>query len=91
LKTERHSGNKEEAGEILVRSSLYQEFLNERREILRHKWLESEKAGKDIGFENALLGWVRHHRSEWKTRRKRDKQQSLSCDPLSNATCSDRV
>ena len=25
------------------RSTLYQEFLAEREEILRHKWLESEK------------------------------------------------
>jgi hypothetical protein len=33
------------------RSSLYAEFLAERQEILRHKWIESEKAGKDIGFE----------------------------------------
>ena len=51
--------------EIITRSSLYQEFLAEREEILRHKWLESEKAGKDIGFEKALFSWVRHHRSQW--------------------------
>ena len=37
------------------RSSLYQEFLAEREEILKHKWIESEKEGKDIGFERALL------------------------------------
>ena len=30
------------------RSTLYQEFLAEREEILRHKWIESEKKGKDI-------------------------------------------
>ena len=29
----------------------------EREEILRHKWIESEKAGYDIGFERALLDW----------------------------------
>ena len=28
------------------RSSLYQEFLAEREEILRHKWIESEKKGQ---------------------------------------------
>ena len=28
------------------RSTLYQEFLAEREEILRHKWIESEKQGK---------------------------------------------
>ena len=36
-------------------SQLYQEFLEERGQILRHKWLESEKEGRDIGFERALL------------------------------------
>jgi len=36
-------------------STLYQCFLEEREEILKHKWIESEKAGKDIGFEKALL------------------------------------
>lgn len=48
------------------RSSLYQEFLAEREEILRHKWIESEKQGKDIGFERALLDWIRKHRESWR-------------------------
>jgi hypothetical protein len=51
----------------LVKGSLvYQEFLREREEILRHKWIESEKAGRDIGFEKALLGWVINHRAAWR-------------------------
>ncbi len=49
--------------------ALYKEFLAEREEILRHKWLESEKRGFDIGFERALLDWIMKHRSEWRTRR----------------------
>lgn len=44
---------------------LYREFLAEREEILRHKWLESEKVDKDIGFERALLDWLSKHRSSW--------------------------
>lgn len=48
------------------RSSLYKEFLAEREEILRHKWIESEKAGEDIGFERALLDWIRKHRESWR-------------------------
>ena len=40
----------------LNRSSVYQEFLAEREEILKHKWLESEKAGHDIGYERAVAG-----------------------------------
>jgi len=52
-------------------SSLYKEFTAEREEILKHKWLESEKAGEDIGWERALLGWVRNHKSNWKKHRKK--------------------
>lgn len=52
------------------RSTLYQEFLAEREEILRHKWIESEKAGNDIGFERALLDWIRKHRSSWRDSRR---------------------
>ena len=48
------------------RSTLYQEFLAEREEILRHKWIESEKNGQDIGFERALLDWIRKHRESWR-------------------------
>ncbi len=29
-------------------------------EAQRHKWIESEKAGRDLG-EWAIRGWVRHH------------------------------
>ena len=52
------------------RSSLYQEFLAERDEILRHKWIESEKNSKDIGFERALLDWIRNHRDKWRASRR---------------------
>ena len=55
--------------EFVERSSLYQEFLAERDEILRHKWIESEKEGKDIGFERALLDWIRKHRQSWRSDR----------------------
>ena len=51
---------------------LYKEFLAERAEILKHKWIESEKAGRDIGFEKALLDWIVKHRSNWRERRMRE-------------------
>lgn len=50
-------------------SSLYQEFLAEREEILKHKWIESEKAGEDIGFERALTDWIVKHRGKWRRSR----------------------
>ena len=43
----------------------YQEFLAEREEILRYKWLESERLGRDIGFDRALMDWIRFHRRNW--------------------------
>ena len=53
-------------------SALYKEFLAERAEILKHKWIESEKAGKDIGFEKALLDWIVKHRSNWREKRMKE-------------------
>jgi hypothetical protein len=57
---------------FLKNSVLYKEFLAEREEILKHKWIESEKAGSDIGFEKALLDWIVKHRSNWRERRMRE-------------------
>ena len=53
-------------------STLYKEFLAERNEILKHKWIESEKAGTDIGFEKALLDWIRKYRTSWKKDRNKN-------------------
>ena len=55
--------------DLVKESLLYKEFLAEREEILRHKWIESEKAGHDIGFEKALLDWIVKHRSSWRAQR----------------------
>jgi len=58
--------------QFVENSVLYKEFLAERAEILKHKWIESEKAGKDIGFEKALLDWIVKHRSNWRERRRKE-------------------
>ena len=58
--------NKDEMDRLLQNSALYKEFIREREEILKHKWIESEKTGYDIGFEKALLDWCFHHRDKWK-------------------------
>jgi hypothetical protein len=60
----------ETSRDFVKQSSLYQEFLAEREEILRHKWLESERLGYDIGFERALLDWIRKHRDGWRAHRR---------------------
>jgi hypothetical protein len=46
-------------------TELYQRFLDERNHILENKWFMSEKEGKDVGFERALLNWVTQHRDKW--------------------------
>ena len=56
--------------DFVKQSNLYQEFLAEREEILKHKWLESERLGYDIGFERALLDWIRKHRDTWRASRR---------------------
>lgn len=61
--------------EFVKQSSLYQEFLAEREEILKHKWLESERLGYDIGFERALLDWIRKHRESWRAARRQHHSQ----------------
>lgn len=58
-----------DAADLLKNSTLYREFLAEREEILRHKWIESEKQGRDIGFEKALLDWMLKHRTTWRQAR----------------------
>ncbi len=61
--------------EFVKQSSLYQEFLAEREEILKHKWLESERLGYDVGFERALLDWIRKHREGWRAARRQQMAQ----------------
>jgi hypothetical protein len=67
----------EEAALLVRNSSLYKEFLAERTEILRHKWIESEKAGYDIGFERALMDWIVKHRSAWYEKRQTFRQRGV--------------
>lgn len=49
----------------LTNTALYKHFLQLREEVLKHKWLESEKAHRDVGFEYALVDWVVHHKTKW--------------------------
>lgn len=47
------------------RHRLYSKYLELRKEIMKHKWLESEKVGRDIGFEDALIDWTKNHHNRW--------------------------
>ena len=72
--------------EFVKQSSLYQEFLAEREEILKHKWLESERLGYDIGFERALLDWIRKHRESWRAARRHQQTQGTGISGTPFAT-----
>jgi hypothetical protein len=77
---------KELDGDDLLRNStLYREFQAEREEILKHKWIESEKAGYDIGFERALTDWILKHRSKWRAYRQALARQQQAANSASTA------
>jgi len=61
----------EDSIRLVKNSTLYKEFLAERQEILRHKWIESERVGYDIGVERALINWILKYRSAWLDDRRR--------------------
>lgn len=67
---------------LLRGSRLYREFLAEREEILRHKWIESEKVGHDIGFEKALLDWIVRHRGTWRSERRPKAKTQTPGEPM---------
>ena len=46
-------------------SSYYQFLKQEQQEIDKLKWIESEKAGRDIGRYKAVFLWNKNHRREW--------------------------
>jgi len=35
-------------------------------EIRKHKWLESQKAGTEIGFASAAVDWIKKYGEDWK-------------------------
>jgi hypothetical protein len=56
---------KEVGDDFAKGTSLYKRSVAIKEEVLRHKWIESEKAGYDIGFEWAMVDWVCRHKSNW--------------------------
>ena len=50
----------------------------ELNEILRHKWIESEKAGHDVGLR-AVWDWIEHHEEAFH----RDFERAHTCSRAS--------
>lgn len=54
----------------ITNTSLYQEYLAQQEEVMKHKWYESERAGYDVGFVKALIDWTIKYKSDWYKKRK---------------------
>ena len=56
-------------GKGAMTKNLSQEVLLQKKEVIeeikRHLWIESEKAGHDIGFENAAKDWLEKYSRAW--------------------------
>jgi hypothetical protein len=60
--------NQNKKGEAMAPKYDPKELLKDKRvieEINRHLWIESEKAGHDIGFDRAAEDWLKRFSAEW--------------------------
>jgi len=44
---------------------LRHDLEEQRREIMKHKWIESEKAGNDLG-KKAAIDWISRYAEKWR-------------------------
>lgn len=51
--------------EELAERKFWLDVMDELDEILEYKWLESEKAGQDIGLDRAIREWLLKYHSSW--------------------------
>ncbi len=51
------------------REKLQKDIEEQKKEVARHKWIESEKAGYDIGEKRAIEDWIRKHAKIWRSER----------------------
>ena len=52
----------------VIKQNKKDDLLKDKRvveEINRHLWIESERAGHDIGFENAASDWLQRFSTVW--------------------------
>lgn len=46
-------------------------------EILKHKWIESQKHGRDIGFATAALDWISKYGEAWRLHHEQEYRQHV--------------
>ena len=51
--------------DLYEKSLYYRHVVDECNEIDKHKWIESEKSGFDIGKDKARWSWITHHKNKW--------------------------
>jgi hypothetical protein len=54
-----------EVPESLADKGFWLDVLDELDEILEYKWLESERAGFDIGMDRGIREWLHKHYTAW--------------------------
>jgi hypothetical protein len=54
-----------EPPEPIANPGLWEFFIKEADEILKHKWCVSQELGYDIGMEKAITEWVSKHYPAW--------------------------
>ena len=57
---------------IRYRAPLQELVKGQQDEVEKYKWIESEKAGHDIGWERAIAEWLEKHFPDWE-RNQRDR------------------
>lgn len=62
----------------LGKTRLVEEFIAENDEIMRHKWFESERAGRDVGYEYARVDWTLRHRGSWARLRAKERRNGTA-------------
>ena len=51
--------------ELDEKSLYYRHVVDETTEINKHKWIESELVGRDIGKDAARWSWICNHKNDW--------------------------
>ena len=59
------------SNDAYVKAKKLADIALERIEVLKHKWLESEKVGHDIGMKQAQESWNKFHAKKWKASRRK--------------------
>jgi len=53
--------------DIVSCSNFFREYCMKKDQVMKYKWIESEKQGADIGLERAWLQWESRYYQTWKS------------------------